>query len=49
MGRGRARLTCDEGLATEAKQFPNGLIPSKYLCALPQKGHRLRADAALGF
>ncbi|TDE19228.1 D-alanyl-D-alanine carboxypeptidase family protein [Actinomadura sp. 6K520] len=45
----RLQLKCDEGLATEAKQFPNGLIPSKYLCALPQKGHRLRADAALGF
>ncbi|TDC52879.1 peptidase M15 [Actinomadura sp. KC345] len=45
----RLQLKCDEGLADEAKDFPNGLIPAKYLCALPQKGHKLRADAALGF
>lgn len=45
----RLQVKCDESLAAEAKQFPNGLIPSKYLCALPQKGHKLRADAALAF
>ncbi|MGP4021887.1 D-alanyl-D-alanine carboxypeptidase family protein [Actinomadura sp. 3N407] len=45
----RLQLKCDESLAADAKQFPNGLIPAKYLCALPQKGHKLRADAALGF
>ncbi|TDC74542.1 D-alanyl-D-alanine carboxypeptidase family protein [Actinomadura sp. 7K507] len=45
----RLQLKCDESLAGEAKEFPNGLIPAKYLCALPQKGHKLRADAALGF
>ncbi|RSN68460.1 MULTISPECIES: D-alanyl-D-alanine carboxypeptidase family protein [Actinomadura] len=45
----RVQLECDEGLVAEAKGFPNGLIPSKYLCDLPQKGHQLRADAALGF
>ncbi len=45
----RLTLTCDTALAEEASQFPNGLIPSKYLCKLPQKGFMLRADAALGF
>ncbi|WP_412516350.1 D-alanyl-D-alanine carboxypeptidase family protein [Actinomadura madurae] len=46
----RLELGCDKGLAADAKKFPNGLIPAKYLCALPQKGgHKLRADAALTF
>ncbi len=46
----RLELGCDKSLAADAKKFPNGLIPSKYLCPLPQKGgHRLRADAALAF
>ncbi|MFS2294081.1 MAG: D-alanyl-D-alanine carboxypeptidase family protein [Actinomadura sp.] len=45
----RLELQCDKSLAAEARQFPNGLIPSKYLCDLPQKGHSLRADAALAF
>ncbi|WP_329095162.1 D-alanyl-D-alanine carboxypeptidase family protein [Actinomadura citrea] len=46
----RLELGCDKALAKDAKKFPNGLIPSKYLCPLPQKGgHMLRADAALAF
>jgi LAS superfamily LD-carboxypeptidase LdcB len=46
----RLELGCDKSLAADAKKFPNGLIPAKYLCDLPQKGgHKLRADAALAF
>jgi D-alanyl-D-alanine carboxypeptidase len=45
----RLTLTCDTATAEEAAQFPNGLIPSKYLCKMPQKGFMLRADAALAF
>lgn len=45
----RFELGCDKGLVTNARKFPNGLIPSKYLCPLPQKGKQLRADAALAF
>ncbi|TDD82856.1 D-alanyl-D-alanine carboxypeptidase family protein [Actinomadura rubrisoli] len=45
----RLELGCDKSLAAGAKRFPNGLIPSKYLCPLPQKGRELRADAALAF
>lgn len=45
----RLELGCDRSLAADARKFPNGLIPSKYLCPLPQKGKELRADAALAF
>lgn len=45
----RLQLGCDKGLSSDAKKFPNGLIPAKYLCTLPQKGFKLRADAAQGF
>ncbi|GAA2434985.1 hypothetical protein GCM10010191_56950 [Actinomadura vinacea] len=45
----RIRAICDKGLSTDARKFPNGLIPDKYLCPLPQKGEQLRADAALAF
>ncbi|GAA1551393.1 hypothetical protein GCM10009678_37860 [Actinomadura kijaniata] len=45
----RLEMACDKDLVGNAKRFPNGLIPAKYLCPLPQKGHQLRADAALGF
>ncbi|MGI5325976.1 D-alanyl-D-alanine carboxypeptidase family protein [Actinomadura nitritigenes] len=45
----RLELGCDKSLAADAKKFPNGLIPQKYLCPLPQKGRELRADAALAF
>ncbi|MGI5167135.1 D-alanyl-D-alanine carboxypeptidase family protein [Spirillospora sp. CA-253888] len=45
----RLEMACDKSLAKDARKFPNGLIPAKYLCPLPQKGEQLRADAALGF
>ncbi|GAB3694688.1 hypothetical protein GCM10027589_58740 [Actinocorallia lasiicapitis] len=49
----RLALQCDPALAREAGQFPNGLIPGKYLCDLSQKSGKepfqLRADAALAF
>lgn len=45
----RLRLTCRSSLVAEARQYPNGLIPSRYLCPLPQPGRMLRADAALAF
>ncbi|MCW2885990.1 MAG: zinc D-Ala-D-Ala carboxypeptidase [Streptosporangiaceae bacterium] len=40
---------CDPALVTEARRFPNGLIPARYLCPLPQRHRMLRADAALAF
>lgn len=41
---------CDRSLISEARRYPNGLIPSRFLCDLPQSGdHRLRADAAEAF
>ena len=45
----RLKERCDPSLAANARKFPNGLIPAKYLCPLPQKGEQLRADAALAF
>lgn len=45
----KLQLGCDAGLVADSTKFPNGLIPSKYLCKLPQKGAYLRADAALSF
>lgn len=42
-------FTCDSKSAAEAEKYPNGLIPSRYLCKLPQKGFQLRADAAVAF
>lgn len=45
----RLALSCDEALIEDARKYPNGLIPNKYLCELPQSGERLRADAAIGF
>jgi LAS superfamily LD-carboxypeptidase LdcB len=45
----RLRLTCRTSLVSEARKYPNGLIPSRYLCPLPQPGRALRADAALAF
>ena len=40
---------CPASLVVEARKYPNGLIPSRYLCKLPQKGAFLRADAARTF
>jgi LAS superfamily LD-carboxypeptidase LdcB len=45
----RLRLTCRTSLVADARKYPNGLIPSRYLCPLPQPGRSLRADAALAF
>jgi D-alanyl-D-alanine carboxypeptidase len=45
----RLRLTCRTSLVAEARRYPNGLIPARYLCPLPQSGRMLRADAALAF
>jgi LAS superfamily LD-carboxypeptidase LdcB len=45
----RLRLTCRSSMVSEAKQYPNGLIPARFLCPLPQKGRSLRADAAQAF
>ncbi|WP_245929962.1 D-alanyl-D-alanine carboxypeptidase family protein [Allonocardiopsis opalescens] len=41
--------SCDPGLAAEADQYPNGLIPSEYLCELHEEGELLRPDAAAAF
>jgi LAS superfamily LD-carboxypeptidase LdcB len=45
----RLRLTCRKGLVADARKYPNGLIPARFLCPLPQPGRMLRADAALAF
>jgi gas vesicle protein len=45
----RLRLTCRTSLVADARMYPNGLIPSRFLCPLPQSGRMLRADAALAF
>lgn len=45
----RLALGCPRSLVADARRFPNGLIPDRYLCRLPQPGRKLRADAALGF
>ncbi|MCO6006822.1 D-alanyl-D-alanine carboxypeptidase family protein [Actinoallomurus purpureus] len=45
----RLQLTCLKTLVPEARKYPNGLIPARYLCPLPQSGRMLRADAALAF
>ncbi|NUW43314.1 D-alanyl-D-alanine carboxypeptidase family protein [Nonomuraea rhodomycinica] len=46
---GRAALSCNPLRAATANSFPNGLIPKAMLCPLQQKGHSLRADAAIAF
>jgi zinc D-Ala-D-Ala carboxypeptidase len=40
---------CDQSLVAEARRYPNGLIPARYLCPLPERHRMLRADAALAF
>jgi D-alanyl-D-alanine carboxypeptidase len=45
----RLLIGCSASLVAEARKYPNGLIPSRYLCKLPQKGEWLRADAARAF
>jgi D-alanyl-D-alanine carboxypeptidase len=46
---GRAAFSCNPLRAATAGNYPNGLIPSAMLCPLQQKGHMLRADAAIAF
>ncbi|MFI6325499.1 D-alanyl-D-alanine carboxypeptidase family protein [Nonomuraea sp. NPDC050556] len=46
---GRGALGCNPLQVTLANDYPNGLIPSKLLCPLQQRGHLLRADAAIAF
>ncbi len=45
----RLRLTCNLSMVPEARKYPNGLIPTRLLCPLPEPGRMLRADAALAF
>jgi D-alanyl-D-alanine carboxypeptidase len=45
----RFELGCSSTLVADARKYPNGLIPSRYLCKLPQQGKLLRADAARTF
>jgi D-alanyl-D-alanine carboxypeptidase len=40
---------CDPTKVNITAQFANGLLPSAYLCPLPQRGYELRADAAIAF
>jgi D-alanyl-D-alanine carboxypeptidase len=42
-------LGCSQVKVAEARRYPNGLIPDRFLCDLPQRGDQLRADAALAF
>jgi D-alanyl-D-alanine carboxypeptidase len=44
----RFEIGCSVDLVADARKFPNGLIPARYLCKLPQ-GALLRADAARTF
>jgi zinc D-Ala-D-Ala carboxypeptidase len=46
---GRAALGCNPLQVSLANDYPNGLIPTTLLCPLQQKGHQLRADAAIAF
>ncbi|WP_328808146.1 D-alanyl-D-alanine carboxypeptidase family protein [Nonomuraea antri] len=46
---GRAALGCNPLLASQAGDYPNGLIPKGMLCPLQQKGFSLRADATIAF
>ncbi|XVQ07576.1 M15 family metallopeptidase [Spirillospora sp. CA-255316] len=45
----KAPSDCDASQMRKAHDYPNGRIPSRYLCPLPRRGHELRADAALAF
>ncbi|WP_395111478.1 D-alanyl-D-alanine carboxypeptidase family protein [Actinomadura sp. SCN-SB] len=41
--------TCDASQKRKVGRFPNGRIPTRYLCPLPQRGLVLRSDAASAF
>ncbi|MFG1947767.1 D-alanyl-D-alanine carboxypeptidase family protein [Nonomuraea sp. NPDC048826] len=45
----KAALGCNPLRAATANEYPNGLIPTSMLCPLQQRGHSLRADAAIAF
>ncbi len=45
----RGASACDPTRVDLAAQYPNGLLPRRMLCPLPQKGEELRADAAIAF
>lgn len=46
---GRGALGCNPLQIELADEYPNGLIPGNLLCPLQQRGHQLRADAAIAF
>ncbi len=46
---GRAALACNPLGVADADRYPNGLIPKNLLCPIQQRGHLLRADAAIAF
>lgn len=48
-GTFQAAADCDGSKASEADDYPNGLVPEEALCALYDDGHYLRADAAEAF
>ncbi|MEV0584023.1 M15 family metallopeptidase [Nonomuraea sp. NPDC050310] len=45
----RDALGCNPLQISLADDYPNGLIPGNLLCPLQQRGHQLRADAAIAF
>ncbi|MGW4476447.1 D-alanyl-D-alanine carboxypeptidase family protein [Nonomuraea sp. NPDC004354] len=46
---GRAAFACNPLRINATTEYPNGLIPENILCPLQQRGHLLRADAAIAF
>ncbi|MBE1563569.1 D-alanyl-D-alanine carboxypeptidase family protein [Nonomuraea africana] len=46
---GRAAFACNPLRIDATKDYPNGLIPKNILCPIQQRGHLLRADAAIAF
>lgn len=40
---------CDPTQISATEEYPNGLLPESHLCPLFQRGHQLRADAAIAF
>ncbi|WP_067819749.1 M15 family metallopeptidase [Actinomadura kijaniata] len=45
----KAPPSCNAAQGERASKYPNGQIPTRYLCPLPQRDLLLRADAALAF
>ncbi len=46
---GRAAFACNPLRIDATTDYPNGLIPKSILCPIQQRGHLLRADAAIAF